>query len=89
MTFNQAIAIASTCPSSPMPENSRWRKRKEPPRENPSTLEKIQAIINANPSRVRPQLAMLKAKLLLPWLESKERSQTEEAIAWLEDNLEC
>lgn len=89
MTFNQAIAIASTCFSPPMPENSRWRKRKELPRENPSTLEKIQAIINADPSRVRSQLAMLKAKLLMPWLKAKERLQTEEVIAWLEDNLEC
>jgi len=89
MTFNQAIAIASTCFSPQMPEDSRWRKRKELPRENPSTLEKIQAIINADPSRVRSQLAMLKAKLLMPWLKVEERLQTEEVIAWLKDNLEC
>ena len=88
MTFNQAVAIASTCPSPPMPANLRWRKPKEPPRENPSTLEKIQAIISADPSRVRPQLAMLKAKLLMPWLKAEERSQTEEVIAWLENYLD-
>ena len=36
--------------------------------------------------KARSQLAMLKAKLLMPWLKAEERSQTEEVIAWLEDN---
>lgn len=84
MTFNQAVAIAATCHASSMPENSKWHKPKEPPRENPSTLEKVKAIVTADPSRARSQLAMLKAKLLMPWLKSEERSQTEVAIAWLE-----
>ncbi len=88
MTFNQAVAITSTCPSSPMPENSKWHKPKEPSRQNPSTLEKIQVIVNADPSKARSQLAMLKAKLLMPWLKSEERSQTKEAIAWLENYLD-
>jgi len=87
MTFEQAVAIAATCHSSPMPENSKWHKPKEPPRQNSSTLENIKAIVAADPSRARSQLAMLKAKLLMPWLKSEERSQTEAAIAWLE-NLE-
>jgi hypothetical protein len=88
MTFNQAIAIASTCPSPPMLENSKCYKPKELPRQNPSTVEKIQAIVNADPSKARSQLAMLKAKLLMPWLKAEERSQTEEAIAWLENYLD-
>jgi len=87
MTFEQAVAIASTCKAEPMPENSKWHKPKEPPRQNSSTLENIKAIVAADPSRARSQLAMLKAKLLMPWLKSEERSQTEAAIAWLE-NLE-
>ena len=87
MSFDQQIAIASTCPSSPMPENSKWHKPKELPRENPSTLEKVGAMVIADPSRARSQLAMLKAKLLMPWLKSEERSQTEAAIAWLETQL--
>jgi hypothetical protein len=88
MTFNQAVAIAATCPNPPMPENYKWHKTKEPPRQNPSTLEKIQAIVNADQSKARSQLAMLKAKLLLPWLKANERSQTKVAIAWLEDYLD-
>ena len=87
MSFEQQIAIASTCPSPPMPETAKLHKPKEPPRENPSTLEKVQAMITADPSKARSQLAMLKAKLLMPWLKAEERSQTEQAIAWLE-NLE-
>ncbi|NMF59069.1 hypothetical protein [Pseudanabaena yagii] len=83
MTFEQQVAIASTCPSPMMLEISKWHKLKEPPRQNSSTLEKIQVIVNADPSKARSQLAMLRAKLLMPWLKSEERSQTEEAIAWL------
>ncbi|PZV15685.1 MAG: hypothetical protein DCF20_09880 [Pseudanabaena sp.] len=88
MTFNQAVAIASTCPSPPMPESSKWHKPKEPPRENPSTLENIKVIVTADPSRARSQLAKLKAKLILPWLKGEERSQTEAAIVWLQDFID-
>ncbi len=88
MTFNQAVAIASICPSSPMPESSKFYKPKELPRQNPSTLKNIKAIVTSDPSMARSRLAMLRAKLLLPWLKAEERSQTEEAIAWLEDNLD-
>ena len=87
MSFEQQVAIASTCKSETGGAIDQWRKPKEPPRENPSTLEKIQAIITADPSRARSQLAKLKAKLILPWIKGEERSQTEQAIAWLE-NLE-
>jgi hypothetical protein len=89
MTFEQQVAIASTCSSSSMPESSKCYNPKEPPRQNPSTLEKIQAIINADPSKLRSQLAMLRAKLLMPWLKAEERSQTSQAIAWLEDLNKC
>ena len=92
MTFEQQVAIASTCKHETGGASDQWRKPKEPPRENPSTLEKIQAIINADLSRVRPQLAMLKAKLLMRWVKGEERSQTEAAIAWLqkfEHEMEC
>ena len=84
MTFNQAVAITSICKAEIGGADNQWRKPKEPPRENPSTLEKVEAIVTADPSRARSQLAMLKAKLLMPWLKSEERSQTEAAIAWLE-----
>lgn len=87
MTFNQAVAIASICKAEPIETSNQWHKLKEPPRENPSTLEKVRAIVTADPSRARSQLAMLKAKLLMPWLKSEERSQTEAAIAWLETHL--
>lgn len=89
MAFEQQVAIASTCPSPMMLETSKWHKPKEPPRQNPSTLESIKAIITANPSKVHSQLAMLRAKLLMPWLKAEERSQTEEAIAWLEELNNC
>lgn len=84
MSFEQQIAIASTCKAEPIETSNQWRKPKEPPRENPSTLEKVSAIVTADPSKVRSQLAMLKAKLLIPRLSREERSQTEAAIAWLE-----
>ena len=89
MSFDQQIAIASICKPEPVETSNQWHKRKEPPRENPSTLENIKAIVTADPSRARSQLAMLKAKLLMPWLKSKseERSQTEAAIAWLQTHL--
>ncbi|MFZ4558145.1 MAG: hypothetical protein ACOYN8_17405 [Pseudanabaena sp.] len=85
MTFNQAVAIASTCKSEPIETNNQWHKPKELPRENPSTLEKVKAIVTADPNRARSQLAFLKAKLLMPWLRQEERSQTEQVIAWLEN----
>jgi hypothetical protein len=88
MTFDQQLAIARICPSSPMPESSNRRSPKEPPRPNPSTLENIQAIVTADPSKAGSQLAMLQAKLFLPWLKSEERSQTEAAITWLKKFLE-
>jgi hypothetical protein len=89
MTPDQQLAIARTCPSPPMPESANRRSPKEPPRPNPSTLENIQAIVTADPSKAGSQLAMLQAKLFLPWLKSEERSQTEAAIAWLKKLLEC
>ena len=85
MSFEQQIAIASTCKAEPIETSNQWHKPKEPPRENPSKLENIKAIVTADPSRTRSQLAMLKAKLLIPRLSREERSETEEAIAWLED----
>ena len=87
MSFDQQIAIASICKPEPIETSKQWHKPKEPPRENPSTLENIKATVTADPSRARSQLAMLKAKLLMPWLKSEERSQTEAAIAWLETQL--
>lgn len=84
MSFEQQLAIASTCKPEPIEINNQWHKPKEPPRENPSTLENIKAIVTADPSKVRSRLAILKAKLLMPWLKVLERSQTEQAIAWLE-----
>lgn len=89
MTPDQQLAIARTCPSPPIPESANRRSPKEPPRSNPSTLENIQAIVTADPSKAGAQLAMLQAKLFLPWLKSEERSQTEAAIAWLKNLLEC
>ena len=71
-----------------MPESKISRILKEPPRQNPSTLENIQAIVTADPSKAGGNLAMLRGKLLFPWLKSEERSQTEAAIAWLEKFLE-
>ena len=85
MSFEQQIAIASTCKAELIETSNQWHKPKEPPRENPSKLENIKAIVTADPSRARSQLAMLKAKLLIPRLSREERSETEEAIAWLED----
>lgn len=82
MSFDQQIAIASICKSE---TSNQWHKPKELPRENPSTLEKVKAIVTADPSRARSQLAMLKAKLIVPNLKSEERSQTEAAIVWLEE----
>ena len=86
MSFEQQVAIASICKSETGGASDQWRKQKEPPRENPSTLEKVKAIVNADPSRLRSELGMLKTKLTVN-LKSEERSQTEQAIAWLE-NLE-
>lgn len=86
MSFEQQVAISSICKSETGGANDQWRKPKEPPRENPSTLEKVKAIVNADPSKVRSELGMLKTKLTVN-LKSEERSQTEQAIAWLE-NLE-
>ena len=88
MSFEQQVAIASTCKSETGGASDQWRKPKEPPRENPSTLQSIKAIITADPTRARSQLAKLKAKLTLPWVKGEERSQTEQAIAWLEE-LDC
>ncbi|NUN66874.1 hypothetical protein HCU40_19475 (plasmid) [Pseudanabaena biceps] len=88
MAFEQIEAIASICKSETGGANNQLYKPKEPPRQNPSTLENIKAIVTADPSRVRSQLAMLKAKLLMTWLKADERSQTEQAIAWLEE-LDC
>jgi hypothetical protein len=85
MSFEQQIAIASTCKAELIETSNQWHKPKEPPRENPSTLENIKVLVTADPSRARSQLAKLKAKLILPWLNGEERSQTEAAIAWLED----
>ena len=85
MSFDQQIAIASICKPEPVETSNQWRKPKELPRENPSTLEKVKAIVTADPSKARSQLAKLKAKLILPWLKGEERSQTEAAIVWLED----
>ena len=87
MSFDQQIAIASICKSQPIETINQWHKPKEPPRENPSTLQNVKATVTADPSKARSQLAMLKAKLLMPWLKSEERSQTEAAIAWLETQL--
>ncbi len=87
MSFEQQVAIASICKSETGGANNQRYKPKEPPRQNPSTLENVKAIITADPSKARSQLAILKAKLLMPWLKADERSQTEQAIAWLE-NLE-
>jgi hypothetical protein len=86
MSFDQQIAIASIC--KPIELNNPWHKPKDPPRENPSTLENIKAIVTADPSRARSQLAMLKAKLLIPRLSREERSQTEALIAWLQDFID-
>ncbi len=88
MTFEQQVAIASICKSETGGASDQWRKPKEPPRQNQSTLENIKAIVTADPIRARSQLAMLKAKLNVPNLKSEERSQTEQAIVWLED-LDC
>ena len=85
MTFNQAVAIASICKAEPIETSNQWHKPKDLPRENPSTLEKVKAIVTADQSKARSQLAMLKAKLLMPWLKGEERSQTELAIAWLQE----
>ena len=85
MTFTQQVAIASICKSQPIETSNQWHKPKEPPRENPSTLQNVKATVTADPSKARSQLAMLKAKLLIPWLKAEERSQTEQAIAWLEE----
>jgi hypothetical protein len=85
MTFNQAVAIASICKSEIGGASDQWRKPKEPPRQNPSTFENIKAIVTADPIRARSELAMLKAKLLIPSVKGEERSQTEQAIAWLEE----
>ena len=87
MSFDQQIAIASICKPEPVETSNQWHKPKEPPRENSSTLENIKASVTADPSRARSQLAMLKAKLLMPWMKGEERSQTEAAIAWLETHL--
>ena len=78
------MAIASICKSETGGASDQWRKQKEPPRENPSTLEKVKAIVNADPSRLRSELGMLKTKLTVN-LKSEERSQTELAIAWLQE----
>ena len=88
MTFDQQVAIASICKSETGGANNQRYKPKEPPRQNPSTLENIKAIVTADPSKARSQLAMLKAKLTVPNLKSEERSQTEQAIGWLEE-LDC
>lgn len=88
MSFEQQVAIASICKSETGGANNQRYKTKEPPQQNPSTLENIKVIVTADPSKARSQLAMLKSKLLMPWLKQDERSQTEQAIAWLED-LDC
>ena len=89
VSFELMVAIASTCPSSRLPESKISRMPKEPPRQNPSTLENIQAIVTADPSKAGVRLAMLRAKLFLPILKREERAQTESAIAWLEKFIEC
>ena len=86
MSFEQQVAIASICKSETGGASDQWRKPKEPPRQNQSTLENIKAIVTADPIRLRSELGMLKTKLTVN-LKSEERSQTEQAIAWLE-NLE-
>ena len=88
MTFEQQVAIASTCKAEPIKIISKWHKPKEPPRENSSTLENIKAIVTLNPSKARSHLAMLKAKLLMPWLKVEERLQTEEVIEWVNDFID-
>ena len=87
MTFEQQMAIASTCPTSRSPEPQNFRLPKEPPRQNPSTLESVRAAVEVDPSSAGVRLAMLKAKLFLPTLKREERSQTEQAIAYLEKLL--
>jgi len=84
MSFEQQIAIANICPTSRSPQPQNFRLPKEPLRQNPSTLENIRAAVEANPSCAGMRLAMLQAKLCLPALTATERSQTEDAIAWLE-----
>ena len=88
MTFEQQVAIASTCKAEPIKIISKWHKPKELPRENSSTLENIKAIVTLNPSKARSHLAMLKAKLLMPWLKVEERLQTEEVIEWVNDFID-
>jgi len=87
MTFEQQMGIASTCPTSRSPEPQNFRISKEPPRQNPSTLESVRAAVEVDPSSAGVRLAMLKAKLFLPTLKREERSQTEQAIAYLEKLL--
>jgi len=84
MSFEQQIAIANICPTLRSPQPQNFRLPKEPLRQNPSTLENIRAAVEANPSCAGMRLAMLQAKLCLPALTATERSQTEDAIAWLE-----
>ena len=88
MTFEQQVAIASTCKAEPIEITNKSHKPKEPPRENSSTLENVKAIIIANPNKARSHLAMLKAKLLMPWLKVEERLQTEEVIEWVNDFID-
>lgn len=88
MTFDQQVAIAPICKSETDGANNQRYKPKEPPRQNPSALENIKAIVTADPSKARSQLAKLKAKLTLPWVKGEERAQTEQVIAWLEA-LDC
>jgi len=87
MTFEQQIAIASTCPTSRSPEPQNFRLPKEPPRQNPSTLESVRAAVEADPRCAVGRLAMLQMKAFLPALSANERSQTEQAIAYLEKLL--
>jgi hypothetical protein len=83
MPFAMSVSIASTCKPMPIPERSTKRSQ-EPPRQNPFNLERVQEIVQDEPSKASWLLAFLKTKLCLPFLKPIERSQTEQAIEWLE-----
>jgi len=85
MSFEQQLAIASTCKPEPIEINNQCHKPKEPKRENPYTLEKVQFICDRDPNQAESIVGLLRAKLMIKGLSETERQETLKVLRYLNE----
>jgi len=84
-----AIAISRNIAANIEPDKfgiePKFNKPKEPKRENPYTLEKVQAICDRDPNQAEAIAGLLRAKLNIKGLSESEKQETLKALSYLND----